>query len=242
MAEEIWYEAEVIRIIDETPNTKRFWFKLHGLSDFVFKPGQFISFDLPIHEKKSKRIRSYSIASAPDGTNIFELVIVLVEDGLGTPYMWKNFIVGAKVPCRGPLGRFNLPEEIDRDICFICTGTGIAPFRSMIHHLNRHKPPYNSIYLIFGCRTQQDILYREELTELARTMPNIHYIYTCSRENPETFDGRVGYVHQVYEEIFSDKRPAHFYLCGWRNMLNEARTRLQVLGYDKSSINIEIYG
>ncbi len=242
MAEEVWLEAEVIRIQDESPSTRRFWFQVHGVSRFTFKPGQFVSLDLPIHEKKNKRVRSYSIASAPDDTNVFELVIVLVEDGLGTPYIWKNFIVGSKVPVRGPLGHFTLPEVIDQDLCFVCTGTGIAPFRSMVHYLHQNNIPYQNVYLIFGCRMREDILYREELTQLASVMPNFHYHYSCSREKPEDFDGHIGYVHTCYEHFFADKRPAHFYLCGWRNMLNEARTRLQAMGYDKSSIHVEIYG
>lgn len=68
---------------------------------FDFKPGQFVTLDLPIHEKKNKRWRSYSIASAPDETNIFELVIVLVEDGLGTPYIWSNIKIGDELILRG---------------------------------------------------------------------------------------------------------------------------------------------
>jgi CDP-4-dehydro-6-deoxyglucose reductase len=57
------------------------------LNVFDFKPGQFVTIDLPIHEKPNKRIRSYSIASWPDGTNVFELLIVLAEHGLGTHFL-----------------------------------------------------------------------------------------------------------------------------------------------------------
>lgn len=54
------------------------------LASFDFQPGQFVTLDLPIHEKLNKRWRSYSIASWPDGSNVFELVIVLDKDGAGT--------------------------------------------------------------------------------------------------------------------------------------------------------------
>ena len=67
---EPWRTGKVIKIEDATASTRRFWIEIPELTSFDFKPGQFITLDLPIHEKKNKRWRSYSIASAPDGTNI----------------------------------------------------------------------------------------------------------------------------------------------------------------------------
>ena len=76
-----WQTGKVIRIEDATYNTKRFWIQLPEVQSFDFKPGQFVTLDLPIHEQKNKRWRSYSIASWPDGSNVIELVIVLLEGG-----------------------------------------------------------------------------------------------------------------------------------------------------------------
>ena len=76
-----WRTGTVIRIEDETSATRRFWIEVPDTERFDFKPGQFVTLDLPIHEKPNKRWRSYSIASWPDGTNVFELVIVLLEGG-----------------------------------------------------------------------------------------------------------------------------------------------------------------
>ena len=77
-----WMESVLTKIENETPNTKRFYFEIPNLEKFDFIPGQFVTLDLPIHEQKNKRWRSYSIASEPNGTNTFELVIVLLETGL----------------------------------------------------------------------------------------------------------------------------------------------------------------
>src|SRR6476646_8500235 len=127
---EPWRTGKVIRIEDATPTTKRFWIEIPELERFDFKPGQFVTLDLPIHEKKNKRWRSYSIASHPDGTNIIELVIVLLDGGAGTHYLFENIEIGSELLLRGPQGVFTLPETIDKDLFFICTGTGVAPFRS----------------------------------------------------------------------------------------------------------------
>lgn len=242
MALDKWNRAVVLHVIDETENTKRFFFSVPELEIFQFRPGQFVTFDLPIHEKKNKRWRSYSIASAPDGTNKFELVIVHAPGGTGTAYLWNEIKPGSEILFKGPLGVFTFPDEIDRDLCFICTGTGIAPFRSMLLDLVSHPRPGKHIYLIFGTRYLKDVLYGAEMQSLQSKLPDFHFISTLSREDSPLYTGRKGYVHQVYEELFADRHEAHFYLCGWRNMVDEAKGRILSTGYERKYIHEELYG
>lgn len=234
-----FYDAEITQIIDESETVKRFFFKVLHLEKFEFKPGQFVMVDLPIDSKVS--YRSYSIASAPDAGNIFELIIVINPPGLGTPYMWDNYKVGMKVPVAGPVGKFVLPETITTDLCFLATGTGIAPIRSMLHHIINNNIPHQNLYVVFGNRWQKDILYRKELEQLAEQHPEVKFIPVLSREDASTWSGKTGYVHEVYQELFADKRPALFYLCGWKNMIMEARDNLVSMGYGKEHIKFELY-
>lgn len=246
-----WQTGKVIKIENETESTRRFWIQIPTIDSFDFKPGQFVTLDLPIHEKPNKRWRSYSIASWPDGTNIFELVIVLLEGGAGTTYLFNEVTVGSELIFRGAQGVFTLPEKIEKDLFFICTGTGVAPFRAMAHHIFNHNIPHDQLYLIFGCRKLDDCLYKSELEELEKQLPGFHYIPTFSRESVDNILIRTGYVHNVYEEICMDNikmqeaqhiKPASFYLCGWKNMIDEAKQRIQSLGYDRKSIHQELYG
>jgi ferredoxin-NADP reductase len=240
MALQPWRTGKVINIIQETYNTRRFVIQIPELEKFDFIPGQFITFDLPIADKPNKRVRSYSIASWPDGTNIFELVIVLLEGGLGTTYLFNKVDVGSELTLRGAQGVFTLDDDdLQKDIIMICTGTGIAPFRSMAHHIKDHNIPHKNIYLIYGTRKQVDLLYYEEMKKLDQEMENFHYMPTLSREQ---WEGRSGYVHPIYEEICANKQPVSFLLCGWKNMLDEAKQRILALGYDKKSIHQESYG
>jgi ferredoxin-NADP reductase len=243
MAVQPWRTGKVIRIEDETVSTKRFWIEVPELTSFDFKAGQFVTLDLPIADKPNKRWRSYSIASWPDGTNIFELVIVLLEGGLGTNYLFNQVSVGSELILRGPQGVFVLPEPIDRDLFFICTGTGIAPFRSMTHYILDNNVPHQNIYLIFGCRLLCDGLYNKEMKELETKVESFNYIPTYSRESGDN-GIRKGYVHAIYEEIVKAKpgNPAYFYLCGWKNMIDEAKQRIQALGFDRKAIHQELYG
>lgn len=239
MALQPWRTGKVIRIEDHTHNTKRFWIEASELTSFDFTPGQFVTLDLPIHEKPNKRWRSYSVASWPDGTNVFELVIVLTPGGAGTNYLFNNVTVGSELTYRGAQGVFTLPPDLDKEIFMICTGTGIAPFRSMVNYLNIQKIPFKKITLIFGCRFQKDMLYFEELNNLQNELPGFNYIATLSREE---WNGRTGYVHPVYEELITERQPASFFLCGWKNMIDEAKKRILDLGYDRKSIHQELYG
>ncbi len=250
-----WVQATVTKVLDETATTKRFFFEIPSLERFDFEPGQFVTLDLPIHEVKNKRWRSYSIASAPNGTNTFELVIVKLEGGKGTSWLWENGHVGSEITLRGPLGKFVLPEVLDRDLYLICTGTGIAPFRSMVHHIKNNHIPHKNIYLIFGTRVISDLLYPGEMQGLHEEMDSFNYLPVCSREPSDNPHGiRTGYVHGVYESVVKEKpfttnedgtispSPAYFFLCGWKNMIDEARQRLTDLGYDRKSIHYELYG
>lgn len=238
MAAPPWRKGIIKKIEVETYNTKKFFIEIPDVSTFQFAPGQFITLDLPIHDKPNKRWRSYSIASWPDG-NVIELLIVILEGGAGTSYLFNEVQEGTEVILRGPQGVFTLPDHIDRDLFFVCTGTGIAPFRSMLHYINQNNLPHQNIHLIFGTRTQKDLLYYNEIKELQTQIPNFHFIPTLSREE---WTGQSGYVHAVYEELCQQKPPAKFYLCGWKAMIVEAKKRILDLGYDKKDIHLELYG
>jgi Flavodoxin reductases (ferredoxin-NADPH reductases) family 1 len=234
-----WQKGIVQRIEQTTPNTRRYWIQLPETESFDFKPGQFVTLDLPIHEQRNKRWRSYSIASMPDGTNIIELVIVHVEDGLGTTYFFNEIKEGSELTLRGPQGIFTMPAQLDKDLIMICTGTGIAPFRSMLHHIHTYGIPHQKLHLIFGTRKQEDLLYADEMRALEQKIEGFTYHPTLSREE---WNGWNGYVHPVYEALCCDTPPAHFMLCGWRVMIDEAKERILKLGYDKKDVHLELYG
>jgi CDP-4-dehydro-6-deoxyglucose reductase len=239
MALQPWRKGIVIRIDDHTHNTKRFWIKVPESDKFDFAPGQFVTLDLPIHEKPNKRWRSYSISSWPDGTNVFELLVVLAQGGLGTSYLFNEIKIGSELTFRGAQGSFTLPAKIEKDIFLICTGTGIAPFRGMVNYVHLNNIPIKNIYLIFGCRNKEDLLYYDELKELEKKLPGFHYIPTLSREH---WEGRYGYVHPIYGELCNNKQEALFFLCGWKHMIDEAKKHITEMGYDKKAIHLELYG
>ena len=153
----MWSEATIISIEKETNLTWRFI--IESNDEFDFKAGQFVT--IKINDLK----RSYSIASFKLSNKIFELLIVKLDGGQMTNILFNDIKVGDKIEIRGPSGRFNLPENIESDIVLICTGTGLAPFRSILQSVVLNNISYHKIYLIFGTRTYKDLLCFDEMKE-----------------------------------------------------------------------------
>jgi ferredoxin-NADP reductase len=239
-----WYDSQIIDIQNETDSTKRLWVKIQGEEKVQFQAGQFVTMDLPISDKRLKRWRSYSIASAPVGDDdVLEFCVVKAEESTGgSQYLCEEATIGTPIRFKGPDGAFFLKQPLEKDLVLICTGTGVVPFRSMIWDIYNQQIPYKNIHLIFGCRYEKDILYRKEFEELAQKMSNFKYSVALSRE--KEWKGVKGYVHEVYTKEYREKRDdVDFYICGWSNMIDDVVAKLMVdMGYDKSQIHYELYG
>ena len=77
------------------------------------------------------------------------------------------------------------------------------------------------------------------MKELQKSVPGFQFIPTLSREE---WEGKTGYVHPIYEELCAGRKPANFFLCGWKGMIDEAKRRIVDMGYDRKEIHVEIYG
>ena len=215
--------------------TKLTWiFTIELEEKFEYKAGQFVNI------KVNGVTRSYSIASYDSGKNTFELLIVKLEGGALTTMLFGDIKEGDALEAKGPYGHFLLPKEIDSDLFFICTGTGLAPFRSMLDLIIQQNLSHKKIYLIFGTRTQEDLLCFDEINDMKKSVEGLVYVPVLSREE---WDGATGYVHKHYKKIISDENLTDpiFYLCGWRDMILESRNNLKDLGYDTKKIICEIY-
>jgi ferredoxin-NADP reductase len=219
--------------------TKHLDFYMEGSSRFGFVPGQWLSLK---HTKSDGEeiTRAYSIASAPSENGHFALCLNRVQDG----YM-SNFLCdmkeGEELACQGPFGDFTLRPPM-RDTIFIATGTGIAPFRSMLHWLfadaARHQN--KQLWLVYGNRTEEDIYYHAEFLQFARDHVNFHYLPTLSRGN-FNWPGLRGYVQEHVPGIVQGRMDMHAYVCGLKKMIKANRDLLKSLGWDRRDIRYEKY-
>ena len=233
------FTARLVRSAALSELTKHLDFEMTGASRFGFVAGQWLSFktNMPDGEEIT---RAYSIASSPAEDNRFALCLNRVQDGFMSNFLC-DMKEGMEIACQGPFGDFILRPPM-RDSIFIATGTGIAPFRSMLHWLlgdeSRHQ--HKQLWLVFGNRTEKDIYYHEEFLGLAQAHSNFHYMPTLSRGGPE-WQGLRGYVQEHVPAIAQGRSDMHAYICGLDKMVKGNRELLKSLGWDRKSILYEKY-
>ncbi len=231
--------TRLVRSVSLSPQTRHLEFEVPGIARFGFVAGQWLSFktNKPDGEELT---RAYSIASPPGDNNRFALCLNRVQDGFMSNFLC-DMKEGDEISCQGPFGDFILRPPL-RDTLFIATGTGVAPFRSMLHWLLadpvRHQD--KQLWLLFGNRTKGDIYYHEEFLDLAIQHSNFHYRPTLSRDAGE-WQGLRGYVQEHVPEIVQGRADMHTYICGLDKMIKANRELLKSLGWDRKSILYEKY-
>jgi ferredoxin-NADP reductase len=227
-------QARLIESVEIAPAIRHFVFEAPELEKIEFMPGQFVSFTDTIRGKNITR--AYSIASAPNGSNRFELCLNLVEEGMFSPRLFE-MKPGEAVEMRPPLGTFVLRNP-PRDSILIATGTGIAPFRSMLHaHLKEGSPAFT---LLFGVRHEHSLMYRDEFEQMALQFPQFRFLPTLTRPEP-SWSGRTGRVQAHLEEAIGERRDIDVFLCGLKLMVNDVRNILRGMGFDRKQIFYEKY-
>lgn len=200
---------------------------------FTFNPGQFVSVGFT-----DKAWRAYSIASTTD-ENHLELVVRLVEDGVGSE-AFRAAKTGQKFSFKGPFGHFVLSENPAAHLVFCATGTGIAPFRSMIK-TEAAQPNPRPMTLLYGGKNAADLAY---LQELQAWSPDLTIKLGLSRDPDLTLPKDVvcQAEHCRITELLPSldyQTPLEFYLCGNGAMVKSVQEVLAEHNVAKEQIFME---
>lgn len=208
-----------------------------------FEPGQYLTLGLMGPAGKLVQ-RPMSVSSSADRLDEYEFFIRLVEHGEFTPLLWERR-VGDPINIKGPKGRFLLQPD-GRRCVFVASGTGLAPFISMIETL-RDRTQQREIHLLHGASHEHDLAWREELEGLANggSFP-LCYVATISRpqHNP-AWRGLKGRVETVVEgELDAHGMTAGdttLYVCGNPEMITAVEQRATERGFPPEQIRKELY-
>lgn len=233
------FTARLKSAVPVSEQAKHLEFELEGVSRFGFVAGQWLSFKANTSDGE-EITRAYSIASPPDGGNRFALCLNRVQDGFMSNYLCE-MKEGEIIGCSGPFGDFIFRPPM-RDTVFIATGTGVAPFRSMLQWVLSDKSRHQGrqLSLLFGSRYETDIYYHDEFLRLARDHESFQYLPTLSRGS-ENWPGLRGYVQEHVPGIVQGRTDMHAYICGLDKMIKANRELLKSLGWDRKSILYEKY-
>jgi len=227
------FKAEVLEKKRLTDKITELTLKLVEPRDIDFKAGQFVQ--LLVGEKAK---REYSIITAPQHNGSLSFCINISPMGPGSKYV-QSLKIGDAVQFEGPLGMFYVKDYL-KDQLFIATGSGIAPFKSIIADLAERKFD-KEITLLFGIRNETEAFYFDYFEELARQHPNFKFIPCLSEPSPawQGFKGRVtDYLNQNFDAKFQN---SVVYICGGPPVIKDVRALLMTKGLPSSAIRLEVF-
>lgn len=215
-------------------------FRFEKPKEFSFDAGQFILFDVALIDNPADiQTRALSIASAPSEN---ELIFVnkKKEGGRASRWIEEKLKPGDSVRIQGPFGRFVLSKANDRELLFIATSTGIAPFRSQIISAVESGIA-KRMDVIFGVRAEQDLFWQKEMEELTQKYDNV-FVHFALSQPTDAWTGHRGRVQTLVPLIVKDFSFKNVYVCGSPDMTKELKELcLSQWGVQKENLHVEGY-
>jgi ferredoxin--NADP+ reductase len=244
-AEDEKYNATLVRRVDDTDDLASFWVR-YDADPVPFEAGQYMTTGVITDGKMLQR--PYSVASSPrEAGDGYELYVRLVPVMRFTSALWR-LPIGHRMRMIGPKGKFLLEPDDDRTHLFISTGTGIAPFISMMRTLLIDGSP-RPVVCLNGVSYVADLGYRGLLEgwQQSGEYP-VTYVPTVSRPAEAAnagWDGRTGRVEanvlSVCDELGLTPDNTVVYICGNPEMIVTAEATLLDRGFAESQVKTELY-
>lgn len=240
------YNASLVRRVDMTESLAYFWVRFDS-DPTPFEPGQYMTIGVMVDGRIVQR--PYSVASPPvaAGTDGYEFYVRLVEGGTFTPLLWR-MPLGQKMRMIGPKGKFLLEPGDERTHIFISSGTGNAPFVSMMRQMLHDEAPRRAVFLN-GVSYAHELGYKDivEGWERSGEYP-VMFIPTVSRPgDPANAEwmGRTGRVEMILGPVLDElglvAGNSIAYICGNPDMILSAEETLLARGYPEEQVHKELY-
>jgi CDP-4-dehydro-6-deoxyglucose reductase len=211
----------VLSIERPAPDVAVIKLQLPANQNLQYRAGQYVEFIL-----RDGARRSYSMANPQNNLGsppAIELHLRHMPGGKFTDHAFGAMKEKDILRMEGPFGTFFLREDPDKPIVLLASGTGFAPIKAIIEHLQM-KGSTRPAVLYWGCRSKADLYLHAWAEEAARTMPNLRYVPVLSEPKPEdAWNGRTGLAHQAVMQDLPDLSGHQVYACGVPVMVDSAR-------------------
>jgi ferredoxin-NADP reductase len=233
-----WRVAEVLDVVVETPRVKTIAFDVLGWPGH--RAGQHVDVRLTSEDGYQAQ-RSYSIASAPDGSRL-ELTVERIDDGEVSPYLADELRAGDQIELRGPVGGYFVWEPpLGGPLLLVAGGSGIVPLMAMIR-LRVASGSDADTRLLFSSRAWEDVIYREELDSVSAD--GVRVVHTLTRAQPPHWSG---YARRVDAQMLTEIGPGpaerpRIYVCGPTPFVEAVAEGLVGTGHEPRDIRTERFG
>ncbi|MFL5686331.1 MAG: ferredoxin reductase [Chloroflexota bacterium] len=236
-----WQLATVVAIRDETPSVRSFTLGLPGWPGH--RPGQHVDVRLTAEDGYSVE-RSYSIASEPEREGEVDITVEQIPGGEVSPFLHEVVVVGDRFEVRGPIGGYFVWQAaLGGPLLLVAGGSGVVPLMAMIRH--RHRAGLEvPTRLLFSSRHADEIIFRDELDELASAEDGFEVIHTLTRSRPS---GWSGYDRRIDQRMLGEVLEplgvgARVYICGPTALVEVAANALVRLGVPPDRVRTERFG
>lgn len=212
-------QAREIRSFDMLPESA------DGTRRVSFIPGQVAV--LRVREEQAY----FAFASAPEDSELE----FLVKRGFGAGGVIYEMKENDSVELVDVVGHgFALDEQKGKDLVFVAMGTGVAPLRSALRHVVKHKNEFGQLVVLYGARTPEDFCYSDEVDEWEAA--GIELRRVISRPGGHDWSGPTGYVQSLLDHVLPDLSSPVALICGSREMIGQTRVRLEQMGFQPEAI------
>ncbi len=236
-----WQIATVTAVRRETGRVKTYTLKLPDWTPHL--AGQHYDLRLTAPDGYQAQ-RSYSIASEPERVGEIDLTVEALEDGEVSGYLDGVIALGDQIEVRGPIGGYFVWEaSMGGPLLLIGGGSGIVPLMAML----RHRCAVGSVQptrLLYSSRSYEDIIYRDELAQLAQSQPGLEIFHTLTRTQPPGWTGfsrRID-LHMLEEVAKPLGNMLRAYLCGPTPLVEAVANGLVQLGIPPDQVRTERFG
>lgn len=254
-----FYSLKVAKVVPETSDACTLFFEVPAdlQEAFQYTQGQYLTLKLEIGGKEVRR--SYSMCSSPLEPNL-AVTVKRVKGGKASNYINDQVKEGAFLQVMTPEGRFFTPlrEENRKSYYLIGAGSGITPLLSILKTV-LEREPLSTVFLLYGNRNEDSIIFRSELEELSRRYADQFFVeHILSQPKREkvgglagifkkgsvSWEGRVGRISQSEINHFLSQYPprtqeCEYFICGPGSMPDNAKAALLAGGVDKKHIHVE---
>ena len=229
-----WRDAVITAVAPVTARVKSF--RLRTDIAKAYRPGQHVDVRLTA-EDGYRAQRSYSIASAPDGSGTIELMIEGLEDGEVSGFFHAVAAVGDTIELRGPIGgSFSWGPADGGPLLLVAGGSGVVPLLAMLRHRATAAPEIPAL-LLYSARTRGGAIALDEIEARAGAEPNLSLAFTATREGGRRIDAAM-----VAEALATLGRPTRVFICGATPFVSRAATLLVEAGVAPGLIRTERFG
>jgi len=235
-----WQLCDVAEVVEETPRVRSLVLDAPDWPGHL--AGQHVDIRLTAEDGYQAQ-RSYSIASAPEDGRL-ALTVERLGDGEVSPYLTDVLVAGDRLELRGPIGGYFVWDVDDGGpVLLVGGGSGVVPLMAMI----RHRAAVGSgvpMRLLYSVKTLGDLIYRDELEELAGRGDGFEAFFTLTREQPE---GWPGYTRRVDRELLAEigwpaTESPLAYVCGPTGFVEAVASALVESGLPPSHVKTERFG